>query len=259
MLMPVIRRRARPGRHDHRRHRLHLLGLHRLPGRHGLQLRADPRRRRALAADPGEPRRDGRRLGALRGLGQAPARRDRHRPGLLLRQVLARATCRWCSPASSTRTPSLRSGPTRQPGRAAGPGAARRGQGHRGGPGRGGGPQPQDAPWTTPTPSWPGTGRRPSCSRRPDLIAPLRKARLPADHRRRRRRGARGGRRRPRRWSDRPAWIRGIDHRVEPMALGLRDLTTSRVHPARRREGRAWRDGDRSTWPSCTRRSPTRS
>lgn len=28
-------------------------------------------------------------------------------------------------------------------------------------------------------------------------------------------------------WSDRPAWIRGIDHRVEPMSLGLRDLTTS--------------------------------
>lgn len=26
---------------------------------------------------------------------------------------------------------------------------------------------------------------------------------------------------------DRPAWIRGIDHRVEPMALGLRNLTTS--------------------------------
>jgi len=26
---------------------------------------------------------------------------------------------------------------------------------------------------------------------------------------------------------DRPAWIRGIDHRVEPMALGARDLTTS--------------------------------
>jgi acetyl-CoA acetyltransferase len=25
----------------------------------------------------------------------------------------------------------------------------------------------------------------------------------------------------------RPAWIRGIDHRVEPMALGVRDLTTS--------------------------------
>ncbi|MFZ6002601.1 MAG: thiolase domain-containing protein [Actinomycetota bacterium] len=26
---------------------------------------------------------------------------------------------------------------------------------------------------------------------------------------------------------DRPAWIRGIDHRVEPMALGVRDLTIS--------------------------------
>ncbi len=29
------------------------------------------------------------------------------------------------------------------------------------------------------------------------------------------------------RFSDRPAWIRGIDHRVEPMNLGLRDLTAS--------------------------------
>ncbi|MGV3759873.1 MAG: thiolase domain-containing protein [Actinomycetota bacterium] len=27
--------------------------------------------------------------------------------------------------------------------------------------------------------------------------------------------------------TDRPAWIRGIDHRIEPMALGLRDLTSS--------------------------------
>ena len=27
--------------------------------------------------------------------------------------------------------------------------------------------------------------------------------------------------------TQRPAWIRGIDHRIEPMALGLRDLTTS--------------------------------
>ena len=27
--------------------------------------------------------------------------------------------------------------------------------------------------------------------------------------------------------SDRPAWIRGIDHRIEPMSLGHRDLTKS--------------------------------
>ncbi|MCU1454360.1 MAG: lipid-transfer protein [Acidimicrobiales bacterium] len=30
-----------------------------------------------------------------------------------------------------------------------------------------------------------------------------------------------------RRRVERPAWIRGIDHRIEPMALGLRDLTVS--------------------------------
>lgn len=36
----------------------------------------------------------------------------------------------------------------------------------------------------------------------------------------------------------RPAWIRGIDHRVEPMALGLRDLTTSAsTHQAGQRAG----------------------
>jgi acetyl-CoA acetyltransferase len=27
--------------------------------------------------------------------------------------------------------------------------------------------------------------------------------------------------------SERPAWIRGIDHRIEPQPLGVRDLTTS--------------------------------
>jgi acetyl-CoA acetyltransferase len=32
---------------------------------------------------------------------------------------------------------------------------------------------------------------------------------------------------RARELTDRPAWIRGIDHRVEPQALGVRDLTTS--------------------------------
>jgi acetyl-CoA acetyltransferase len=30
-----------------------------------------------------------------------------------------------------------------------------------------------------------------------------------------------------RRWSEKPAWIRGIDHRVEPISLSLRDLTRS--------------------------------
>ena len=39
----------------------------------------------------------------------------------------------------------------------------------------------------------------------------------------------------------RPAWIRGIDHRIEPQALGLRDLTSQRVDPRGRRAGRCRR------------------
>ena len=50
---------------------------------------------------------------------------------------------------------------------------------------------------------------------------------------------------------ERPAWIRGIDHRIEPMALGLRDLTDVGVHPRGGREGRG-RPAP-STSPSCTR------
>ena len=42
---------------------------------------------------------------------------------------------------------------------------------------------------------------------------------------------------------ERPAWIRGIDHRIEPQALGVRDLTDVAVDPHRRRRRRAWRDG----------------
>ncbi len=48
--------------------------------------------------------------------------------------------------------------------------------------------------------------------------------RLPADLRRRR--GDHPRRRRPgREWVDRPAWIRGIDHRVDSHSFGARDIT----------------------------------
>ncbi|MEZ5144058.1 MAG: hypothetical protein R2726_16290 [Acidimicrobiales bacterium] len=57
--------------------------------------------------------------------------------------------------------------------------------------------------------------------------------------------------------SDRPAWIRGIDHRIEAHALGVRDLR-GRCPPSRRRPPPASPTG-RCTWPSCTPRSPTRS
>ena len=39
---------------------------------------------------------------------------------------------------------------------------------------------------------------------------------------------------------ERPAWIRGIDHRIEPHDLGLRDLTDVAVDPHRRPRRPAW-------------------
>ena len=57
---------------------------------------------------------------------------------------------------------------------------------------------------------------------------------------------------------ERPAWIRGIDHRIEPHCLGVRDLARSAsTRLAAERAGGGRRR--RSTSPSCTRRSPTRS
>ena len=59
-------------------------------------------------------------------------------------------------------------------------------------------------------------------------------------------------------WAERPAWITGIDHRIETHALGARDLATS---PSTARAGRGGRRGrgNGRTWPSCTPPSPTRS
>ena len=56
---------------------------------------------------------------------------------------------------------------------------------------------------------------------------------------------------------ERPAWIRGIDHRIEPMALGVRDLTTAVDHAGGGREGRGRRGAARGR--ARTPRSPTRS
>ena len=59
------------------------------------------------------------------------------------------------------------------------------------------------------------------------------------------------------RWSERPVWITGIDHRIETHSLGARDLTTSPVDGQGGRTGRGGR-WTRSTWPRSTPRSPTR-
>ena len=61
----------------------------RLPVRHAVRVRAEHRRRRRVAAGLREPRRDGRRVGAVRGLAAPAARRHRHRARHRLGQVVA--------------------------------------------------------------------------------------------------------------------------------------------------------------------------
>ena len=177
-----------------------------------------------VAADPGEPRRDGRRLRAVRGVGQAPARRGRLRPRLRLREVVARTDPRGAVPPA--RPVQRRAAVARrdQPRCAPGPGRPRGGNRRRGGDGRGRHPQPEGRARATRRRNWRGTGASTSTS--PRSRSSIRCARsdcppitdgaaavvIAADDFARER-------------CERPAWIRGIDHRIDPMALGLRDLT----------------------------------
>ena len=126
-------------------------------------LRRRARRRRRVAAPGRVPRRDGRRLGALRGLGAAPGGRDRRRPRLLLRAFVdGRPQPRSCRaarpvlPGPAVARPDLA-------GRAAGPGHDRRGQGHRGRLRRRGQPLPPLGALATPRPRSPTTARPRSC------------------------------------------------------------------------------------------------
>ena len=90
MLMPCFAELyERPG-HQADRHRLLVLGLLGLPCRPGVLVRLGDRLDRRGPADQRVARRDGRRVGALRGLHQDPDRRGRHRARLRLRQVLGR-------------------------------------------------------------------------------------------------------------------------------------------------------------------------
>ena len=195
--MPVLEEVRSGGQGHQGRHRLHGVGLDRLPRRRRLQLRDDPRRRRPVAAHPGEPRRDGRRLRPLRGVGEAPARRRRLRPDLRLRQVVAGPDPRGAVAASSTRTTSPRCGPTRSAWPPCRPGSASR----RAPSPRSRWPRSPAAaaatPSTTPTPSckWDRIGR--GAPRRGADRRPAAAERLPADHRRRRRRDHRRRRLRP--------------------------------------------------------------
>ena len=63
---------------------------------HAVRVRVEHRRRRRVAAGVREPRRDGRRLGAARGVAAAAARRHRRRDRDRLGQVVARPTRARC-------------------------------------------------------------------------------------------------------------------------------------------------------------------
>ena len=97
-------------------------------------------------------------------------------------------------------------------------------------------------------------GRR--AARPADVRRPAAQARLRARHRRRRRDRARRRRQGPRGLANDPAWITSLSTYVDPISMGTRDLTRSpstALAAARRPTSTAWR------WPSCTRRSATRS
>ena len=212
MLLEVITGAVERRRHHPRRRRLHLRRELRLRGRPGVLVRAEHRRHRRVAAQARLARRDGRRLGDVRGLGP-PAAGD-------IDVAVAMGSGR-----SSTADPALIYPMEMDPFYLAPLGAdhvslaalqARAlidsGQGHRAADGRGRGPHP---PRRQGQPAGPGQRRlrrrraagRPTTSR-----APLRRARPAADHRRR----LRGGDR-PRRQGPRAVRQPGLDHRPRPL------------------------------------------
>lgn len=110
--------------------------------RPSLLLHHGARRRRRPPADLRVPCGDGRRLGAVRGMGETPDGRGRHRSRLRVREVLSRRSARRPHPPARPvlRRPALAR--LRRPRRTPGPGADRRGPHRRGRPRRDCRPQP---------------------------------------------------------------------------------------------------------------------
>ena len=222
----------------------------------GVQLRVDARRRRAVAADPGEPRRDGRRVGAVRGVGEAAARRDRHRARLQLRQVVTRTDARGAEPptrpvlrgavvARHDLLAALQARALLEAGKATEKDFADVVARSRKARAR----QPARATRV-------GQAAPTTCSPRTDARRPAAQGRLPADHRRRRRRGDRRRRRRPR-----PLRAAGVDpgHRPPHRVRGARSARPHRLAVDPHAGEKAGSAPARSTSPSCTRRSATKS
>ena len=249
------RRGVRQHRHHQGRRRLHLLGLDRLPRRRPLLLRDRARRRRRVAAPGRVPRRDGRRLGPLRGLGAAAGGRDRRRARLLLRALLAGRPER--DPGRAAR-PVLHGAAVARPdvaGRPAGAGDDRQGHGHRGRLRRRRQPLPPLRRSPTPRPRWPTTARPRSCWPRT-----TRWPRCAGTHCRRSPTAA-----------PRSCWPPATGPTSCASGRPSSPASTTGSRPTRSapatspsRPRRSWRGRRpgwaprRSTWPSCTRPSPTR-
>ena len=257
MLLEVVTGACADAGITRKRGRLHLRRQLRLRGRAGLLLRAEHRRHRRVAAQPRLARRDGRRLGAVRGVGPPAAGRHRHRgrhgfgplvdgrPGAALPDgdgpVLPGAARRRCRSASPRCRPGRSWRPARSP--------SARWPRSRCGPGDDAKVNPH-AQVTRRLRRRRPAGRGP----RPPPLAPSRPA---ADHRRRLRRRDRTGRRGASGCAEHPVWIRGIAHCAELHYPGMRDLCVSESASARPRPPAS--ATGRSRWPRSRRPSPTRS
>ena len=113
ILMPVLLEAQAQAGLAGKDDRLHLLRQLRLPGGPAVRVRERARRGRRVAADRRVARRDGRRVGALRGLGEDPDRRGRFGAGLRLREVVDGRSARGADDAARSVLRWRRSGPTR--------------------------------------------------------------------------------------------------------------------------------------------------
>ena len=93
MLVPIFREVFDNTGLTKSRHRLLVFGIVGLPCRAGVLVHRGGRRDRRVPADQGVARGDGRRVGAVRGVGEAAHRRGGHRAGVRLRQVVGRPSC----------------------------------------------------------------------------------------------------------------------------------------------------------------------
>ena len=228
---------------------VHVFGERRLPHGRRVHVRADARSGRRVAADLRVARRDGRRVGAVRGVGAAAARRHRCRARvrirsgrpqrvaagdahLAVRPVLPRAAryrlrvAVGVAGASGARRDRPLPNAT-SPTSSCGPGAMPRAAPPR--------PSPATSRSTTCSPRTTWSRRCASTTSAHRSTAPPRSCSSPATG--------------PATSCERPAWIRGIDHRVDPHYPGIRDLATSASTDGRRRRGPVSARAA-SRWPS---------